>query len=241
MFGVASLGELADHSASSLLVDPDVRAAEIALLDAEGAVREFELEIRRPDGHTRTVLDTAHKVLDADTGETLYHGILVDITDRKELEQQLRDLAIRDPLTGCFNRRHMQSVIADLDAADQSVGVVVADIDHFKTYNDTYGHDMGDRLLVKIGRFLLSKVRDADPVIRTGGDEFAILLPGANATSTQRVVDRLMTAGRDASPVSFTLGWAVREPGEDVEETCRRADQHLIRVRVETRAPQPRT
>jgi diguanylate cyclase (GGDEF)-like protein len=133
----------------------------------------------------------------------------------------------------------MQAVIADLDQADQSVGVIVADIDQFKSFNDTYGHAMGDQLLVKVGRFLLSAVRDADPVIRTGGDEFAILLPGAEADATLRVVSRLESSGMAAVPVSLTLGWASRQADEDVEETWRRADEQLIQVRVEGRARRP--
>jgi len=236
MLGVPSLAHLDAHTAASLLVDPHRRAEETALLQTHGAVREFELELLRPDGETRTVLDTAYQVCDPDSGDLLYHGILVDITDRKQLERKLQDLAIRDPLTGCFNRRHLQSVFADLDEGDRTVGVVVVDIDHFKTYNDTYGHDMGDRLLVQVGRFLSSAVRADDPVIRTGGDEFAVLLPGAGHEATERLVHRLKADGPESAPVSFTAGWAVRRPGEPVEETFRRADHHLIRVRVEVRA-----
>lgn len=235
MLGVASLADLNTHTAASLLVNPRRRAEETALLQAHGAVREFELEILRPDGDTRTVLDTAYQVTDPEDGDLLYHGILVDITERKQLERQLQELAVRDPLTGCYNRRYLQSVIADLDTGDRAVAVVVLDIDHFKRYNDTYGHDMGDRLLVLVGRFLSSAVRADDPVVRTGGDEFAVLLPGASQDATERVISRLKAAGPESAPVSFTLGWAVRQSGEPVEATFRRADQHLIRVRGQAR------
>ena len=148
---------------------PDGGRRSWGILRAEGAVREYELEILRPDGHTRTVLDTAYQALDEATGETLYHGILVDITDRKMLERQLRELAVRDPLTGCHNRRYMQDVIGRLEEASAPLGVVVIDIDHFKKYNDRHGHDLGDRLLVQFARFLYHRVRADDPVIRTGG------------------------------------------------------------------------
>jgi diguanylate cyclase (GGDEF)-like protein/PAS domain S-box-containing protein len=236
MFGVASLDELAEHSASSLLVDPQRRIEETALLSASGAVREFELEIRRPDGGTRTVLDTAFQLTEQETGELAYCGILVDITDRKQLERELREFAIRDPLTGCFNRRFMQAVIADFDSSDQPVGVIVADIDRFKAYNDTHGHDMGDRLLMKVGRFLMSAVREADPVIRTGGDEFAVLLPDAGREAIIGVAGRLRSGWQDSTPVPFSLGWAMRSAGENVEETFRRADRDLIQVRVAERS-----
>jgi diguanylate cyclase (GGDEF)-like protein/PAS domain S-box-containing protein len=240
MFGFASLDELQNHTAPSLLVDPRRRSEELGILSAEGAVREYELEILRPDGNTCTVLDTAYQVLDEATGETLYHGILVDITDRKILERQLRELAVRDPLTGCHNRRYLQDEIRGLEETSAPLGVIVVDIDHFKQYNDRHGHDLGDRLLVQFARFLSHRVRADDPVIRTGGDEFAILLPGLELDGTQEVVGRLKAAGPDSAPVSFTIGWAVREGRERIEETLRRADQDLIRIRVEERQPRAR-
>jgi diguanylate cyclase (GGDEF)-like protein/PAS domain S-box-containing protein len=239
MLGVPSLDVLSQYTAESLLVDPGRRAEEMRLLEQHGAVREFELEIRRPDGSTRTVLDTAHQVIDEETGETLYHGVLVDITLRKLLERQLRELATRDPLTGCHNRRFLQEAAVRLDAARRPLGVLVIDIDHFKQFNDRFGHDMGDRLLVQTARYLQREVRVEDPVIRTGGDEFAVLLPDLDEAGTREVAERLQRTGPDGAPVSFTLGWAVRRSPESVEETMRRADQELIRVRVE-RQYQPR-
>jgi diguanylate cyclase (GGDEF)-like protein/PAS domain S-box-containing protein len=240
MFGVESLEELRNHTAMSLLVDPQRRAEEMRILQAEGAVREFELEIRRPDGNHRTVLDTAYQVSDEESGEVLYHGILVDITDRKRLEQQLRELSVRDPLTGCHNRRFLQEVAARLELNNESWGVIIVDIDHFKDYNDRYGHDRGDSLLIQIGRFLSGEVRSEDPVIRIGGDEFAVLLPRLDLGATQEVIDRIKNASARSAPASFTLGWAVREDRERVEETIRRADHHLIRIRVKERKLQTR-
>jgi len=239
MFGATSVDDLRDRTADSLLTDPAMRGEEMRILQADGAVREFELEIVRLDGSTRTVLDTAYQVVDEHSGERLFHGILVDITDRKRLERQLRELATRDPLTGCRNRRYLQEASPALEQGLTPWGVIVIDIDHFKDYNDRYGHDLGDRLLVQIGRFLSAHVRTDDPVIRTGGDEFAVLLPGVGLDATRLVADRLKRTGPDSAPVSFTLGWASRESCETVEDTLRRADHDLIRVRVEERRPRP--
>ncbi len=237
MFGAQSLAEIQTHKATTLLVDPQRRVDETRLLQETGALREYELEIRRLNGQVRTVLDTCSQVVDAATGELLYHGILVDITDRKDLERRLLEAAIRDPLTGCCNRRFLQDLAAKLECGPAPWGVIVADIDHFKDYNDKYGHDVGDRLLVQVGRFLSSAVRADDPVIRTGGDEFAVLLPGAGLEATRHVAERVQESGPSSAPVSFTLGWAAREGTERLEETLRRADHHLIAVRVETRQP----
>jgi diguanylate cyclase (GGDEF)-like protein/PAS domain S-box-containing protein len=240
MFGAASLDEFHSRTAASLLRDPGRRSEELRLLQRDGAVREFELDIVLLNGTVRTVLDTAYQVVDQATGDVVYHGILIDITDRKFLERQLRELAIRDPLTGCFNRRFLQGKSAELEGHGEPWGCLVIDIDHFKSYNDSYGHDMGDRLLVQTGRFLLNSVRVEDVVIRTGGDEFAVLLPGLDAAATGDVAERMKKDAATAAPVSFTLGFAARQPAERVEDTLRRADQHLIAVRVAERQPRRR-
>ena len=235
MFGLCALKDLRRYTAAQLLVHPERRAEELAILQREGAVREFELQIRTPDGRVRTVLDTAYQVTDPDTGQVLYHGILVDITDRKELEEQLRQMAIRDPLTGCFNRFHLHDLERTLEAGPESWGVVVVDIDHFKDYNDRFGHHVGDRVLVQVGRFLCDAVRPDDAVIRTGGDEFVVLMPGADNAVMETIAERLRQKGTQAAPVSFTLGRAVREGREGLEDTVRRADHALIEERLRTR------
>ena len=86
MFGVESLSELGEFGASNLFVDPSRRTAQMELLERDGSVREFEIEMRRPDGETRTVLDTCYLIHDPETGEGFIHGIIVDITSRKRLE-----------------------------------------------------------------------------------------------------------------------------------------------------------
>ena len=240
MLGVQSLAELKGYTAENLLLDPRKRDQELRILEKEGAVREFELEIRRPDGQERIVLDTAYRVNDPISGEVLYHGILIDITDRKHLERQLRDQAIRDPLTGCYNRHYLAEIVAERESGGAIWGVIVADVDHFKECNDRHGHSYGDRILTQIGRLLTQEVRVEDPVFRIGGDEFMVFLPGCDQVETREVADRFREKGPSAAPVSFSIGWAVRENQESLEETMRRADQQLIHIRVQERKIQSR-
>ncbi len=235
MFGMTSLADLAGVTAAQLHVNLRRREEEMALLAREGAVREFELEVKRPDGGVRTVLDTAFQVIDPSTAEICYHGILVDITERKQLEEQLREAAIRDPLTGCYNRRFLADVEASLASASGSWGAIVIDIDHFKEINDRFGHDVGDQMLVRTARFLLREVRADDVLVRLGGDEFLIVLAGADARTAGQVARRLRRRGPASAPTRFTLGWAARTPGERLEQTVRRADRSLIRARQRER------
>jgi len=230
MFGVSSLEELGPVPA--LLVDPLVRERELALLARDGAVRDFEFQIRRKDGEVRTVIDTAYACTDAATGEEVFHGILIDISDRKRLEEQLRDQILRDPLTGCFNRRFLGQFAAAHDPMGGTWGCIMADIDDFKLYNDRYGHAAGDVVLKKLARFLLHQTRTEEVVVRMGGDEFLVVLPGADDAVTERVSGRLLQRAEAEQLVPFSMGWASRTEREPLERTIRRADQRMITVKA---------
>lgn len=237
IFGVSSLRELEQFHAPDLLADPARRQYEMTLLERDGAVRDFELEIVRPDGLHRWVLDTTYQVKDPETGEIFNHGVLIDITRRKELEEQLRQQIIRDALTGCYNRRFLLDLEQELKAQGEvRWGCVFIDIDHFKLYNDRHGHRSGDQVLRRMARFLMREVRSDEPVIRMGGDEFLIVLTADNALRTEAVATRLQQAAARSAPVAFSLGWAVRLEAESLEQTIERADKNLIRVRVLSRS-----
>lgn len=237
IFGVGSLQELQQFEVPQLLADPEQRKAEMVILEHDGAVREFELEIVRPDGQRRTVLDTTYQVRDPDTGDVYFHGVLVDITRRKELESVLREQLTRDALTGCYNRRFLFDLESQLRlGGEPKWGCIFIDIDHFKSYNDRHGHASGDQVLQRMARFLMREVRSDEPVIRLGGDEFLIVLVGDNAGRTSIVAERLRQAAARSAPVAFSLGWAKREGTESFEETIARADHVLINVRVLSRS-----
>jgi diguanylate cyclase (GGDEF)-like protein/PAS domain S-box-containing protein len=234
IFGVSSVDELKNYKVSDF-VDAEIRKKEVALVEREGSIRDRELQITRPDGGVRTVLDTWYLNTDAETGEPIFHGILVDITARKNLETQLVEQSIRDPLTGCYNRRHLAMLYSKSRTEEERWGCIYTDIDHFKQYNDVHGHAAGDSILVKMSRFLMRNVRAEEPVVRMGGDEFLIALFATDLAETEAVARRLENAAHERGPVSFSLGWAARENGESLEETVNRADRQLIQVRVVNR------
>jgi diguanylate cyclase (GGDEF)-like protein/PAS domain S-box-containing protein len=237
IFGVASSEALGCLHAPELHADPARRAEWLQLLEREGAVRDFEWELVRPDGERRTVRDTSYLVTDPATGERFLHGILVDISARSLLERQLREQLTRDALTGCFNRRFLLDLATQLQRDPEATwGVIFLDIDHFKLYNDTHGHHEGDMVLARMARFLMRQVRADEPVVRMGGDEFLVLLRGDSAGRTEEVAHRLQMAAARSAPVAFSLGWAERASGEALESTIIRADHSMIAVRVLTRS-----
>lgn len=239
--GIRSLSELGEFGASSLFVDPDCRHEEMALLERDGSVREFEIVLRRPDGETRTVLDTCYLIHDPATGEGFIHGILVDITSRKRLEATLLEMSTHDALTGALNRRYLMQVDQSLARdPNRKCGCLFVDIDHFKIYNDRWGHIEGDEVLKRMARFLMRSVRLEEAVIRIGGDEFVVILHDTDLAETKLVADRLRAEALDRAPVPFSLGWAARVPGESLQHLLDRADQGMMQVRVVKRRTDPR-
>ena len=235
-----SLEELRGVNTTDVVVHPSRMKEEHELLEQNGSVRDYELEIRRKDGSIRTVLDTCYMVRDPATSDVLLYGILIDITRRKELEVKLRDLLIRDPLTGCFNRRYLDDLERKVDAAGTALGAIVIDVDKFKDYNDLHGHAAGDEVLVKLSRFLAREARAEDAVIRIGGDEFVVVLEGDCVESTRSVARRYADRARTAAPIPISLGWAIRKAGESVYQTVQRADEELIHIRLVERRPSRR-
>src|SRR5256885_3179909 len=240
MFGVESLEELKGYRTSDF-VRPEVRAREMAQLERDGVVRDVEFQLTRRDGLTRTVVDSAFLSVDPKTGGKYCHGILVDITHRKELQTQLLELSIRDPLTGCYNRRYLNTVTRQCEAQPKGEwGCIYLDIDHFKQYNDTNGHAEGDAVLVKMARFLMRHVRAEEAVVRVGGDEFLVVLCDSDEGQTEHVGTRLRAAAPMSAPVPFSMGWAARRSSENFESTVIRADHQLLAVRVDERRGLPK-
>ncbi|QFZ92361.2 sensor domain-containing diguanylate cyclase [Synechococcus elongatus] len=115
-----------------------------------------------------------------------------------QLRETLRQENLRDPLTGLFNRRYLQEFFEqELSRAKRNgdnIGILLLDIDHFKRFNDEFGHDAGDVVLKQVSRALLNQVRASDVVCRFGGEEIAILMPGANIEVSARKADQIRQA-----------------------------------------------
>jgi diguanylate cyclase (GGDEF)-like protein/PAS domain S-box-containing protein len=240
IFGVPSLEDLQRRRPHDLFADSALRTVELALLARDGSAREFERVVRLPDGRERTVLDRCQPVRDAETGEVLFHGILIDLSTRRQLERRFHEQSLRDPLTGCYNRRFLGEVQKRLSPFD-TWGAVVVDIDHFKEHNDVFGHQSGDEVLVKVSRFLQQNARAEDAVVRMGGDEFLLLLAGASAEFVHEVGQRLRLTAAEQGIPPFSVGWATRHGSEDLEQTIDHADRELLQIRLfERRSRQTR-
>jgi diguanylate cyclase (GGDEF)-like protein/PAS domain S-box-containing protein len=237
ILGFHSLDDLRQLRAEELYADPKRRQRWQEQLARDGAIRDMELELRRADGRIVTVLDTSYACRDEATGEIVYHGILVDIDARKDLERQLFEASIRDPLTGAYNRRYLQDVEKEMNRRPtEQWACIYIDLDNFKNYNDTHGHAAGDAALVAVSRFLMRQLRTHDSVVRLGGDEFVAVLRGVDELQLRQVVKRLQEGAAQAATVAFTLGWAQRKDKEPFARTIERADERMLSVRSGERA-----
>jgi diguanylate cyclase (GGDEF)-like protein len=166
-----------------------------------------------------------------------------------KLRETLRVQSIRDPLTGMYNRRYMEeSLERELRRAARNyrpLGAIMLDLDHFKRYNDTFGHDAGDSVLREFGNFLQTRVREEDIACRFGGEEFVLILPDASLEVTRQRADQLREGvkrlqlqhrGQGLGPVTASLGVAVfPEHGANSDDLFRAADEALFQAKAQGR------
>jgi len=166
-----------------------------------------------------------------------------------KLRENLQHQAIRDPLTGLFNRRYLEETLGrELNRAQRAgapVGVVMMDLDHFKQFNDTYGHSAGDALLSAVGALLQKEIRREDIACRYGGEEFVIIMPGASlevtldrAEKLQKMIKKLQVGylGKSLPCTTISAGVAVFPDHDPTGEALiQKADAALYRAKLEGR------
>ena len=161
---------------------------------------------------------------------------------RDKLEQQ-RHKALLDPLTGLPNRAAWNERLALEHGRLQQTGtgllLAILDLDHFKSINDTYGHQAGDKVLKIIANVLRKGLRGDDFIARFGGEEFALLMPGSDLSGGSRLLERLRAAVEQCPfhfkgervTVTMSAGVAVFKSGENASQVLKRADQALYRAK----------
>lgn len=180
----------------------------------------------------RRAADHAHEQLEAKHREL------------EVLSRNLQSMAISDPLTGCYNRRHFTEIAGKLVSAAErhrrKVSVLILDIDFFKHINDTYGHPVGDEVLKAVAQACQTLLRQPDFLVRYGGEEFVAVLPDTEVAEAATVAERLRhaIAGLQVLPgaaqvsVTVSIGIAAYRPGEhSLEKALARADAVLYEVK----------
>jgi len=199
--------------------------------------RGFGYKVIRKDGSIGFT-EISVSLLKNEKGEAIgFRGIARDVTERKQLEQKLADIATHDFITGLPNRILLNDrLVVGLAQAERNgtkLAVMMLDLDWFKTINDTFGHGVGDQLLRAAGERLAGLVRKSDTVARLGGDEFVLLLsPIPKMEDATKVAQKILGAfrkpfvlGGHRLNITTSIGIAVYpEDGEDVETLLKNAD-----------------
>ncbi len=223
------------------LVHPeDVERIRSAVQSLEHGVSDVELRCRHADGSWRWMLWNAV----ADRGQDLVFTVGLDVTERRQAEQQVHHLAYHDTLTGLPNRAlfldRLHMAIARAHRHGEHLAVFFVDLDHFKVINDSLGHSVGDLLLQEVGSRLRRALREEDTVARLGGDEFTLIVPGlvdaaalsALARKIQRAIkEPVQVAGRELT-VSASLGLGLYPAdGTTPEALLQNADVAMYRAK----------
>jgi diguanylate cyclase (GGDEF)-like protein/PAS domain S-box-containing protein len=220
--------------------DPAMRAAWADVLRETGRVIEYETVWLHKNGSRRSV-SISGEVIDID-GQACIMAYSTDITQRKEAQEQIENLAFYDPLTQLPNRRLLMNRLAQAMASgtrhQRQAALLFIDLDNFKTLNDTYGHDRGDLLLQQVAQRLGGCIREGDTVARLGGDEFVVMLEDLSTNALEAALQaeavgeailralnldyQLATSQHRSTPsIGVTLFGGVHE---SIEEPLKRAD-----------------
>lgn len=233
------------------VVDPvddelDVRLREQILA---GIVPSLTLDHQmiRSDGRRVVVEQSVAMLRDSAGSPSGFVSQFADVTESRQARDRLRFLATHDSLTELLNRRELVArtagILSETPRTGENTGVLFADIDQLKPINDSYGHGIGDRVIVTVARRIRDCVRTSDVVARFGGDEFVLVLPAVHTEQdVLRIAEQVQQAVRDPITVdgqivevTLSIGAVMVHPGSDPDDAFRCADQALYRAKRDGR------
>ena len=248
IFGYASRDEALSQTAWDFYLTPEDRNASMLRLQENGSLTNYEARLRRRDGSPVWILENCTLVSGPEGERTLLEGTIIDITERKRAEDQVKELAFHDALTGLPNRTlfndRLAVAVAQAFRQPSRLAVLYLDLDRFKVINDSLGHSTGDELLRGVAERLRASVREGDTVARLGGDEFTVLVAGlATDEDTLKIAHKILEAirlpfridDRDLY-VTTSIGIALYPAdGLDAETLVRNADTAMYRAKDQGR------
>ncbi len=216
------------------LVHPDTFYMLMDKLNAYPEAESYDvLELK--DGHVFERYSRPQRIGEKRVGRVWsFH----DITEQRRAEEDLRYMSSHDILTGLYNRGYFEEELNRLEGSRLfPVSLIIADVDGLKDTNDTQGHSAGDKLLRHAAEILRNACRAEDVVARIGGDEFCIVLPEADTSAAEGVLERIQNmlairrVGEAEIPLSLSLGAATAEDSQKLRRVLRMADNAMYQVK----------
>ena len=214
---------------------PRLRSLLENIFTNDTVINNYEVEHEFRAIGSRTILLNARQIIQGNIGPNIILLSLEDITKQKKIEEMLRYVGSHDRLTGLYNRAFFDEEMERLATGGLfPVSIVMADVNGLKKINDSQGHGAGDQLIQLASRIIKRVFRSEDIVARIGGDEFAILLPGAEKSVAEEVVARIMNSPEiTAGQVSIAFGIGFAENGGMLGEALNLSDRRMYRDKAE--------
>jgi diguanylate cyclase (GGDEF)-like protein/PAS domain S-box-containing protein len=233
------------QSTPDFWVVPADRQMFLINLDRDGRVDDLEVQMRTRTGRIFWSRLSGQKL--RFRGEDTLLGAMVDITEQKQAQERLRELATRDALTGTYNRGHLEEVVRhELERSvryTRPLTIAMLDADNFKRVNDTYGHAVGDRVLRALADRCRKTLRSNDVLGRYGGEEFVVVFPETSLDDAEIVAERIraavaqspVTFGEGTLQITVSIGLATSSPGQRLESLMGAADTALYAAKRDGR------
>ena len=219
-------------TALDFYANPKDRTKIIQKINTDGTIKNESLELRTKSGKSIWCLLNIIPI-DFEGEASLLVG-MANITEQKQIQEELKFLSMHDALTGLYNRTYFDAELERLQRSRQyPVSIIMLDTDDLKMVNDTYGHTQGDRLLKEVATVIKEILRSEEVFARIGGDEFAILLPHADETASRLVIARIKNQLKKYSAINgnerikVSIGLGVAGVKDDINEALKQADTNM--------------
>ncbi|MGI6702798.1 MAG: HD domain-containing phosphohydrolase [Clostridia bacterium] len=227
------------------LIQPEYREAiweEWARVLAQKKAFKYEYPIKTASGEVKWVFEQGQGIYNEQEDIQALEGLIIDITDRKMKEEEVRYLSNHDYLTDLYNHRYFEEAKKRLDTGDNlPLSIIIGDINGVKLINDAFGHAVGDKLIARTAGIIKDCCREEDIVARTGGDEFCILLPKTDSDTALLVLEKIKTACEEYNNaingeilrIDLSLGYSTKNTtDEKIELVVKAAEDYMYKRKL---------